>query len=48
MELLPGADFVINTVQVGGYEATKIDFDIPARFGIQYTIADTVGVGGVM
>jgi alpha-galactosidase len=47
-ELLSGADFVINTVQVGGYEATKIDFDIPARYGIQYTIADTVGVGGVM
>ena len=47
-ELLPGADFVINTVQVGGYEATKVDFDIPARYGIQYTIADTVGVGGVM
>jgi len=47
-QLLPGADFVINTVQVGGYEATKVDFDIPARYGIQYTIADTVGVGGVM
>lgn len=47
-ELLPGADFVINTVQVGGYEATKVDFDVPARYGIQYTIADTVGVGGVM
>jgi len=46
--LLPGADFVINTVQVGGYEATKVDFDVPARYGIQYTIADTVGVGGVM
>lgn len=47
-ELLPGADFVINTVQVGGYAATRVDFDIPAKYGIQYTIADTVGVGGVM
>lgn len=46
--LLPGADFVVNTVQVGGYEATQVDFDIPARYGIEYTIADTVGVGGVM
>lgn len=46
--LLPGADFVINTVQVGGYAATQVDFDIPARYGIAYTIADTVGVGGVM
>jgi alpha-galactosidase len=47
-EILPGADFVINTVQVGGYPATQVDFDIPARYGIEYTIADTVGVGGVM
>jgi alpha-galactosidase len=47
-KLLPGADFVINTTQVGGYAATKVDFDIPGRYGIEYTIADTVGVGGVM
>ncbi len=47
-DILPGADFVINTVQVGGYAATQVDFDIPARYGIEYTIADTVGVGGVM
>lgn len=47
-ELLTGADFVINTVQVGGYPATQVDFDIPARYGIEYTIADTVGAGGVM
>lgn len=47
-ELLPDADFVINTVQVGGLPATEIDFAIPARYGIEYTIADTVGVGGVM
>jgi len=47
-ELLPGADFVINTVQVGGYPATQIDFAIPSEYGIEYTIADTVGVGGVM
>lgn len=46
--ILPGADFVVNTVQVGGYAATQVDFDIPARYGIDYTIADTVGVGGVM
>jgi alpha-galactosidase len=46
--LLPGADFVINTTQVGGYAATKVDFDIPGRYGIEYTIADTVGAGGVM
>ena len=44
---LEGADFVINTIQVGGARATRIDFDVAARFGLRYTIADTVGVGGV-
>ena len=42
-----GADFVVNTIQVGGARATQADFDVPARFGLRYTIADTVGVGGV-
>ena len=46
-EALRGADFVINTIQVGGARATQVDFDVPARFGLRYTIADTVGVGGV-
>src|SRR2546422_1388713 len=46
-EALKGADFVVNTIQVGGARATQLDFDVPARFGLRYTIADTVGVGGV-
>jgi alpha-galactosidase len=45
---LAGADFVINTVQVGGARATQLDFDIPARYGLQYTINDTINVGGVL
>src|SRR6266550_2696373 len=44
---LQGADFVVNTIQVGGARATRADFDVPAGFGLRYTIADTVGVGGV-
>jgi alpha-galactosidase len=44
---LEGADFVINTINVGGHAATVIDFDVPARFGLRQTIADTLGVGGV-
>jgi alpha-galactosidase len=44
---LRGADFVVDTIQVGGARATQVDFDVPARFGLRYTIADTVGVGGV-
>ena len=45
---LAGADFVIDTIQVGGARATQIDFDIPARYGLRYTINDTINVGGVM
>ncbi len=45
---LEGADFVIDTIQVGGARATQIDFDIPARYGLRYTINDTINVGGVM
>jgi alpha-galactosidase len=45
---LADADFVINTIQVGGARATQIDFDIPARYGLRYTINDTINVGGVL
>lgn len=44
---LDGADFVVNMVQVGGYAATVTDFEVPARFGLRQTIADTIGVGGI-
>ncbi|MFJ9032757.1 alpha-glucosidase/alpha-galactosidase [Streptomyces sp. NPDC102274] len=44
---LEGADFVINIVQVGMRESTRTDFDIPARYGVRQTIADTLGVGGI-
>src|SRR6478736_10270020 len=45
---LEGADYVIDTIQVGGARATQIDFEIPGRYGLQYTINDTINVGGVM
>jgi alpha-galactosidase len=44
---LEGADYVINEVQAGGYAATRLDFDIPARYGVRQTIADTLGIGGI-
>jgi alpha-galactosidase len=44
---LRGADFVINTVSIGGHQATLTDFDVPERFGVRQTIADTLGVGGI-
>ncbi|MDN5336952.1 MAG: alpha-galactosidase [Thermotogaceae bacterium] len=46
-EALKDADYVINTIQVGGFEATLIDFDIPEKYGLKQTIADTHGIGGI-
>ena len=46
-EALAGADFVINMIQVGGIAATITDLRIPASYGLQQTIGDTTGVGGV-
>jgi alpha-galactosidase len=46
-EALAGADFVINSVNIGGHDATLTDFEVPARFGLRQTIADTLGVGGI-
>lgn len=46
---LKGADFLINAIQVGGYEpCTVIDFEIPKKYGLNQTIADTLGIGGIM
>ena len=44
---IDGADFVLNMVQIGGHEATLRDFEIPARYGLRQSIADTLGVGGI-
>ena len=44
---LDGADYVINVIQVGMHEATVRDFEIPAKYGLNQTIADTIGVGGI-
>jgi alpha-galactosidase len=44
---LAGARYVINEVQVGGYDATRADFDIPALYGVRQTIGDTLGIGGI-
>ncbi len=47
-EALRDADYVVNAIQVGGYEpSTVIDFEIPKKYGIQQTIADTLGIGGI-
>ena len=45
---LEGAAYAINEIQVGGYLATLRDFEIPKRYGLRQTIADTIGIGGIM
>ena len=46
---LDGADYAICMIQVGGYKpGTVTDFEIPKRYGLRQTIADTLGVGGIM
>lgn len=46
---LKDATFVINAIQVGGYDpCTVIDFEIPKKYGLRQTIADTLGIGGIM
>ncbi len=48
-EALRDADFVINAIQVGGYKpSTVIDFEIPKKYGLEQTIGDTIGIGGIM
>lgn len=47
-EALRGAKYMINTIQVGGYDPCTItDFEVPNRYGLRQTIADTVGIGGI-
>ena len=47
-EAFRGASYVINAIQVGGYEpCTVTDFEIPKKYGLRQTIADTLGIGGI-
>ncbi len=48
-DALRDASFVVNAIQVGGYEpCTVTDFEIPKKYGLRQTIADTMGIGGIM
>ncbi|NLO37797.1 MAG: alpha-glucosidase/alpha-galactosidase [Clostridiaceae bacterium] len=48
-DALRGAHFIVNAIQVGGYDpCTIIDFEIPKKYGLRQTIADTLGIGGIM
>ncbi len=48
IQALTGADYVINAIQVGGYKpCTVTDFEVPKKYGLRQTIADTLGIGGI-
>ncbi len=48
-EALRGANFVVDAIQVGLYDpCTIIDFEVPKKYGLRQTIADTLGIGGIM
>ncbi len=48
-QALDGADYAISMFQIGGYKpSTVIDFEIPKKYGLRQTIADTLGIGGIM
>jgi len=47
-QALEGADFVIITIGVGGVEATHLDVEVPRKYGIEQTVGDTVGPGGII
>ncbi len=47
-EALRGASYVVNAIQVGGYDPCTItDFEVPKKYGLRQTIADTIGIGGI-
>ena len=46
---LEDADYVVLMIQVAGYKpGTVIDFEVPKKRGLRQTIADTLGIGGIM
>ncbi|WP_230399848.1 alpha-glucosidase/alpha-galactosidase [Novisyntrophococcus fermenticellae] len=48
-DALRNANFVVNAIQVGGYDPCTItDFEIPKKYGLRQTIADSLGIGGIM
>lgn len=45
---LPGADYVISSLLVGGYEAIEKEIDIPGKYGVDQCIGDTLNPGGIL
>ena len=46
-DVLPGTDYVVNTIEVAGRENVRYDYDIPLKYGVDQCIGDTIGPGGL-
>jgi alpha-galactosidase len=46
-DVLPGTDYVINSIEVAGLKNVRFDYDIPLRYGVDQCIGDTIGPGGI-
>ena len=46
-KVLAGSDYIVNCIEVSGLECVRFDNDIPARYGIDQCIGDTIGPGGL-
>ena len=47
LDLLPGSDYVINSIEVAGLANVRFDYEIPKRYGVDQCIGDTIGPGGI-
>ncbi len=45
--VLDGADFVVNSIEVAGLANVRHDYDIPLKYGVDQCIGDTIGPGGI-
>jgi alpha-galactosidase len=46
-EVLPGADYVVNTIGIGGPKAARSDVEIPDKYGVNQNLGDSLGPGGI-
>ena len=46
-DVLPGTDYVINSIEVAGLKNVRFDYDIPLKYGVDQCIGDTIGPGGI-
>jgi alpha-galactosidase len=46
-KMLPGSDYIVNTIEVAGRENVRHDYDIPLKYGVDQCIGDTIGPGGL-